>query len=305
MPAAPMPRRTERRLPGLPRIAWLVAAQLLLAWPAAAQQADAAQLQRDVESALLALADRGALGTSDTPLTVAAPAQVRFELGAVIVPRPDGAPAIMAITPGGPAERLELRVGDRVVAVNGQRLAGEADLVAKLQAAIARGDGALRVDYLRAGKTQSARGSADIVAIPAYRLVVGTAATGTCDGFVTDQGVQPRSHSIYAADITLIDGRSTPLAAVNRHRVAPGRHVLTVRELIDRTWLDRTQARTIERMQRRENARAYKALVVDVRPGVTYKVGARLLRDRLDAASIRDNAYWEPVVWAVEPGDCD
>ena len=295
----------RRRLPRLPPIAMLLAAQLLLAWPAAAQQADTAQLQQDIESALLALGDRGALGTSDSPLTVAAPAQARYELGAVVVPRPDGAPAIMAITPGGAAERLRLHVGDRLVSVNGQRLAGKQDLVATLQTAIARDDGALRVEYLRAGKVQSARGSADVVAIPAYQLVVGATVAGTCDGFVTDQGVQPRSHSIYAGDITRIDGRSTPATPINRHHVEPGRHVLTVRELIDRTWLNRTQIRTIERMQRRERSRAYKALVVDVRPGATYKVGARLLRDRLDADSIRDNAYWEPVVWAVEPGDCD
>ena len=92
---------------------------------------------------------------------------------------------------------------------------------------------------------------------------------------------------------------------MNRHRVDPGRHVLTVRELVDRTWLNRTQARTIEMMQRRERARAYKPLVVDVQPGTTYKIGARLLRDRLDADSIRANAYWEPVVWAVDPDACD
>lgn len=300
-----MHHRAHRHRSRMPRLAWLLAVTWLLAWPAMAQQADTAQLQRDVESALLALGDRGALGTSDEPLTVTAPAQVRYELGAVIVPRPDGAPAIMAITPGGAAERLRLRVGDRLVSVNGQRLAGEADLVATLQSAIAEGDGALRVEYLRAGKAQAARGSADIVAIPAYQLVVGAATTGACDGFVTDQGVQPRSHAIYAADITRIDGRSTPLTPVNRHRVAPGRHVLTVRELIDRTWLNRAQIRAIELMQRRERARAYKALVVDIQPGATYKVGARLLRDRLDSDSIRDNAYWEPVVWAVEPGACN
>ena len=297
--------RPRRRLSRRPRIAWLLAAPQLLARPAMAQQSDTAQLQQDVESALLALGDRGGLGTSDEPLTVNAPAQVRYEFGAVIVPRPDGAPAIMAITPGGAAERLQLRAGDRLVSVNGQRLAGEADLVATMQSAIGDRDGALRVEYLRAGKVQAAQGSADIVAIPSYQLVVGAVSTGTCDGFVTDQGVQPRSHGIYTADVTRIDGRSTPLRPVNRHRVDPGKHLLTVRELIDRTWLNRAQIRTIELMQRRERARAYKALVVDVQPGATYKVGARLLRDKLDSDSIRANAYWEPVVWAVEPGDCD
>lgn len=294
-----------RRSFPLQRFALLLALALPCVAMAAAQDADLAQLQRDVESSLLALGDRDALGATDQPLQVSSPAQVRFELGAVAVPRADGPPAIMAITPGSAAERLRLQVGDRLVSVNGKRLAGVEDPVATLQSAIASADGSLRVEYLRAGKAMATSGIADVVAIPAYQLVVGSPAAGSCDGFVSDQGVQPRSHGIYAADITRVDGRSTPLHAVNRHRVAPGRHVLTVSETIDRTWLNRTQIRTIALMQRRERARAYKPLVVDVRPGHTYKVGARLLRDRLDTASIRDNAYWEPVVWAVEPGRCD
>lgn len=289
----------------LPRLLLLVGVALPWVPMAAAQDADVAQLQRDLEASLLALGDRGALGAIDQPLQVSSPPQVRFELGAVAVPRTDGAPAIMAITPGSAAERLRLRVGDRLVSVNGKRLAGVEDPVATLQSAIASADGALRVEYLRAGQAMAASGIADVVAIPAYQLVVGAPAAGRCDGFVTDQGAQPRSHGIYAADITRVDGRSTPLHATNRHRVEPGRHVLTVREAIDRTWLNSAQVRTITLMQRRERARAYKPLVVDVRPGHTYKVGARLLRDRLDSGSIRDNAYWEPVVWAVETGRCD
>ena len=298
--------RPYRRTRGLPRLALLLGIPLLCALPVAAQQADTAQLQRDLEASLLALGDRDALGASDAPLTVTSPAQVRFELGAVVVPRPDGAPAIMAITPGAAAERLRLRVGDRLVSVNGKPLEGAADPVATLQSAIAASDGAVRIEYLRDGKVQASNGHADIVAIPAYRLVVGaTTATG-CGGFVTDTaGPLPRSHSVYRAEVTRIDGRSTPVTPRNRHHLDPGRHVLTVRELIDRAWLNGAQIRTIQLMQRRERARAYKPLVVDVKPGATYKIGARLLRDKLDPESIRANAYWEPVVWAVEPGTCD
>lgn len=40
-----------------------------------------------------------------------------------------------------------------------------------------------------------------------------------------------------------------------------------------------------------------KALVLDVQPGTSYRIGARLIRAKLDTQSIRDNAYWEPVVW--------
>lgn len=211
----------------------------------------------------------------------------------------------MAVTPGSAAERLRLKAGDRLVSVNGRRLAGLADPVATLQTAIAANGGALRVEAIRDGKATTTSGSADVVAIPAYQLVVGAVPAGRCDGYATDSiGAPPSSHSVYRAEITRIDGRSTPLTPVNRHRLAPGRHVLTVRELVNRRWLGGAQILHIHRMERREGADAYKPLVIDVRPGTTYRIGARLLRDRLDRDSIRANAFWEPVVWAEIPGDC-
>lgn len=283
----------------------LLALPLLLALPASAQQPDTAQLRRDVESSLLSLADRDALGGSDAPLTISAPAQVRYELGAVIVPRADGAPAVMAISPGGAADRMQLQVGDRLLSINGKALSGVDDPVAVLQSTAARDEGRLRLDLRRADRQLVAAGNADIVAIPAFQLVVGAAIGGGC-GYVTDNdGPEPRSEQVHDARITRIDGRSTPLQPVNRHRVDAGRHVLTVSERIPRTWLSSAQAREIARMQQRKWARAYKPLVVDVKPGMKYKVGARLLRDRLDAAGIRDNAYWEPVVWAEESERCN
>lgn len=277
-----------------------------VALPAVARQADTAQLQRDVESALLALGDRDALGPSDTPLTVGAPAQVRYEIGAVVVPRADGGPAVMAVTPGGAAARMRLQPGDRLVSVNGRPLAGLPDPVSTLQSAIAAKAGAVRVEYQRAGEHRVAAGTADIVAIPAYRLVVGASDAGVCDGYVSDSvGKPPRSHFVFPAQVTRIDGRSTPLSARNRHRLEPGRHVLTVRELINDPWVGPVQRLRISHMLRVEGARAYKPLVLDVKPGTTYRIGARLLRDRLDAGGIRANAYWEPVVWAEHAGPCD
>ena len=37
---------------------------------------------------------------------------------------------------------------------------------------------------------------------------------------------------------------------------------------------------------------------------VVGSIGARLLRDRLDTQSLRENAYWEPVVWEEVPEIC-
>ena len=305
---SPIPVRKQRRGERRPapwRIVVAAVALLLPVAPGGAQEADTDRLRRDLESALLALGDRDALGSTEAPLVVSAPTQVRHELGAVVVPRADGAPAVLAVTPGGAAERMRLAPGDRLVSVNGTRLAGVADPSNAVQAAIAREDGALRVEYLRGGQPRSASGTADVVAIPAYRLVVGAPAGAGCGHATDTAGPLPRGDSVYRAQVTRIDGRSTPLSPVNRHRLEAGRHVLTVRELIDRSWLSRAEVRLIDRMQQRAQARAYKPLVLDVRPGTTYKIGARLLRDRLDPAGIRANAYWEPVVWEEEPARCE
>ena len=284
----------------------LAAALLVLAVAASgsvAAQVDREELNRDIEAALLEQGDRNALGTSDAPLTVAAPAQVRYELGAVVVAGDVGA-TVMAVTPGSAAQRLRLQPGDRLLAINGTRIAGAADPVAALETAVRNGDGTLRIEASRDGRTLQLSGRADVVAIPAYQLIVGAPGTTGCGYVTSTAGPLPNSRGIYRAEITRIDGRSTPLQPLNRHRLDAGRHVLTVRELIDRSWLSRAQIVQIAKMQRLEDADAYKTLVLDAKPGVSYRIGARLLRDRLDARNIRENAYWEPVVWAEVPERC-
>src|SRR3546814_2708626 len=77
-------------------------------------------------------------------------------------------------------------------------------------------------------------GQADVVAVPAYQLTIGEAAAGMTAGcgYVSDSSLPPRSEGLFKAEITQVDGRSTPLNGINRVHVASGRHVLTVGELI-------------------------------------------------------------------------
>src|SRR3546814_3750414 len=74
-------------------------------------------------------------------------------------------------------------------------------------------------------------GQADVVAVPAYQLTIGEAAAGMTAGcgYVSDSSLPPRSEGLFKAEITQVDGRSTPLNGINRVHVASGRHVLTVR----------------------------------------------------------------------------
>jgi len=125
-----------------------------------------------------------------------------------------------------------------------------------------------------------------------------------CGFITTDEGVLPESRDVFRGHITQINGespKSLPLA----YRMQPGKHVLVIAEDIPRYRIGRAQVVQMQRMQRVRNFSGYyKTLVVDVRPDTSYRIGVRLIRDKLDTASIRDNAYWEPVVWEERHQAC-
>lgn len=260
----------------------------------------ARQVAAEVEAALHDLSARNALGRADAPLTISRPAQVRYELGAVVDvrrPAPQGL-EVLAISPDSAAARLGLKAGDRLLALNGRRLDGRAPAGDVLREAMQASNGQLKVVASRNGARIEASGRADVVGLPAYALTIGSAAGQApgC-GFVSYSHLPPRSENVFPAIITTVDGRSTPLGEVNRLRVEGGRHVLTVQEFIPDHRLSATQNRQRFLAKRELLARAYKPLVLEIKPGINYRVGARLRKDRLDNASIRANEYWEPVVW--------
>lgn len=244
---------------------------------------------------LLPSADAGALPLATGLVDGVSAGSPTPELGAVVdvrSPSRDGL-RVLAVTPGGAADRAGLQADDLLQGVNGHRLDGPREPAAALSEALRDGSRGLELQVMRNGKAL---------------LLAGTATqprAATSCGYVSDkQGVVPRSESIYRAEITQVDGDSTPLSSTNRHRIGTGKRVLVVRELIPSQWLTNAQNMQISRMKRIESAKAYKVLVLDVAPDTSYRIGARLLRDKLDAQSIRDNAYWEPVVWGTVREEC-
>lgn len=217
-----------------------------------------------------------------------------YELGIVGRTAPDGV-ELLAITPGGAAERIGLQAGDHVVSINGEQLGGIRNPVQALQESIDGNAGQARVEVLRGGATMSLAGKADAQAP--------SAGDSTQCGYVSDrEGVVPRNEQIFPVEITQIDGRSTPFGD-NRHRVPVGTHVLVVREFIEPSRLTGSQNTQIALMKKHVWM-PYKTLLVDIDPNMSYRIGARLLKDKLDTASIRANAYWEPVVWSSVRENC-
>lgn len=281
----------------------LLAAVLSAMAPATFAQSS---LQTGIESVLQAEAARSTVGNATSTHTISRPAQVRYELGAVVdVRQADAAgPRVVAITPGGAAERIGLRPGDRLLRVNGVKLANATDLAVRLPAAVAKDGGRLEIAGTRGGQALALSGEADAMGIPAYKLVIGEAATGSC-GYVSSRDLPPRSKQLYPATITRIDGRSTSGSAnTDRFGLSAGRHVLTVAENLDRAHMSTSQVTQIAKLQHFTFAPTYKSLVVDIKPGYHYRIASRLVPDRMNAAGIRANAYWEPVVWAKRAENC-
>ena len=207
----------------------------------------------------------------------------------------DGLP-VMAVTPGGAAQRMGIANGDRILAINGRPLANVASPARALDDALQASNGRAEVLLLRDGRRLTLQGAlSNAAATPAPR---------GC-GYVSDSDPTPRvTEGVYTGEITQVDGRSTPATGSNRLRMPAGQHVLVVREFIPDQWFTSGQLRARRLMKQRTLAKAYKAIVIDVKPDTRYSVGTRLLRDKLDNASIRDNAYWEPVVYATRAEAC-
>jgi S1-C subfamily serine protease len=141
---------------------------------AAAESEVERRVADDVEAALLQLAEAGVLtDDEDGVLTVQRAPRVRFELGAVVEVRPDtrGAP-VVAITPAGSAEQMGLKVGDRILVINGVDLARSADPRSDFARSTARANGRLQLTVRRGDREMQLQGTAQRVLVPGFRLRV-------------------------------------------------------------------------------------------------------------------------------------
>ncbi|HEY0179255.1 MAG TPA: PDZ domain-containing protein [Dokdonella sp.] len=277
------------------------------------------QRVRDELRALMAeLVESGAFGDR-TPqqiaLDVEAPPQRVGDLGLIVdsAHADDGGLRVLAVTPNGRAERIGLRAGDVLVALNGMPLT-ERGAASKLRETVdALPDGApLTFRTLRDGRELALSGTLSIVYLPAMHLTVGGATTvaradtsaaadpppparAAADaeahcGRISDFDVAPRQQQLHAAKIVTIDGRLPGPDGARSYRVAVGTHELKVAEHIEGRYLSFN-----DRLRNAGAGDHYKTLTVDVTPDTTVLVAARLNRDALN--QWQNGAYWDPVAW--------
>jgi hypothetical protein len=275
---------------------------LLLLAPLAAAQVEY-ELIAELDATLLKLIDSGRLPTAGSAIRIEQPDRDYHELGAVLdLSAAEVGADVLAITPGGAAERLGLRVGDRVLSLNSVALGRDLD-ADELRRSIDDAEGALVIEILRGSRSIELRGEADTTILPGYQLLLAAnsaPASGCARLSVFD--VAPRTQQIFPAVIIGIDGKAP--GPGHTFRVAPGLRQITVGENIDAHRFNSLELLARGRFSApqpgaepssRARVTRYKSLLIDAQPGTTYRIGARFFPDRTDA--VRRNEHWEPVIW--------
>lgn len=300
-------------------LALLVALACGAATPAFAADAQVEQrLRGELDAIMTELIQSGAFD-GDGSLDVDSPARRVADLGLLV----DSAHAgehglrVLAVTPGGGAERIGLRAGDTLLALNGISLA-RADGGAILRRSVdALPDGSPLAFYVqREGTTQTVSGPLRSLELPPMRLMVGSGTqlagappvvrttnrhvdgVAGC-GRISDFDSAPRQQQLHAAKIISIDGTTPGPDGAKSYRVSAGSHVVKVAEDIESRYLgfsDRARA------SGPATAR-YKTLTIEVAPDTTTLVAARLIPEQRDNPS--GGAYWEPVAWKQVAEGCD
>jgi hypothetical protein len=291
--------------------------------PPAARGSAEQRLRQDVQALLAHMAASGALGQhpEELHLRLEQPPQRVSDLGVLIdstsAERARDGLRVLGTTPGSTAERLGLRPGDVVVAVNGTSLrnlgaddAGHALAASTLKSAVDDLPDAtpLQLDVQREGNLLALNAPVHSVLLPALSLEVGsaaladtkpaapTAASGAC-GHISTFDVAPRGEQLYHAVILLLDGTTPGPSGHESYRVAAGEHKLLVAEDIPTNYMGAGPLATI-----RSRYHTQKELIVTVKPGTTAMLAAKLHLDK--NTEFAHGVYWDPTVWREIAEDC-
>jgi hypothetical protein len=272
------------------------------------------RVRAELRAVMTELIESGAFGDAgagNIHLDIDTPAQQVSNLGVLVDSSRNDRDGVhvLAITPGGAAEKMGVRSGDVLVAVNGRSLADSDSAPTLLRGAVEAlpNGGTLGFDVRRDGRIQSVKGTLSSIHLPAMRLLIGSGeqvaatggptAVGGC-GRINDFDVAPRQQGLHAAKIISIDGVTPGPQGSHSFRVEAGRHVVKVAELIDSRYLPFN-----DRLRNAgPTASQYKTIEVDVAPNTTSLVAAHL--DDAQRANWKNGAYWSPVAWKQISESC-
>ena len=287
-----------------------------------------ARLREEMSVVVMDLIQSGAFGSTapqQIALNVDAPPQKVSNLGLLVDSKGDTGDGlhVLAVTPGGNAERMGLRAGDVLVALNGTSLTAD-DGAATLRHTVDSLPDGGRLDFnlRRDGHAQTMGGASASMYLPAMHLSIGSGTalasngqdtstpisppSGPSDkqssaygngstgaegcGRISAFDVAPRQQQLHAATLIAIDGVTPGPFGARAYSVKPGPHTVKVGERIESRYISFPQAQ--------RNAPlfgGYKTIDVVVEPNKTYFIAARL--NDAERNNPTNGAYWDPVMW--------
>jgi hypothetical protein len=294
------------------------------------------RLREEMSVVVMDLIQSGAFGNTapqQIAMDIDAPPQKVSNLGLLVDSKGDTADGlhVLAVTPGGNAERMGLRAGDVLLALNGTALTSS-DGAASLRRTVDTLPDGGRLDFnvRRDGRAQTMGGASASMYLPAMHLSIGNgtalasnSGAGTAApsgspaaaspaqsnaygtqvnsaegcGRISAFDVAPRQQQLHAATLIAIDGVAPGPSGAKAYPVRPGHHVVKVGERIESRYL------SFPKSQR--NAPlfgGYKTVDVDVEPNTTYFIAAHLNEDQRNNPI--DGAYWDPVMWKQVAETC-
>jgi hypothetical protein len=259
------------------------------------------ELLQQVQKALLS----SGITNKDGPLLIEEPSRSIYHFGAIL----DAKFVVVAVTPESDAAKLGLKEGDKLLAINQQRVSDSnlADILAKINELA--DDDALSVQLLRADNQLNLKGTVSRQALPGWRLELLAAGqqnelpASTSCGYVSVFYNTPTSLRRHPVKINEIDtiGFRAGFSYKRTHeviKVPVGEIQITLQEHIPGNILSRYRGDL-----RARNFGSVKTLTLKVEPDTVYHLAAEYFPNPNDRSS-RD-AYWQPVVWKTTARDCN
>lgn len=288
------------------------------------------RLREELNVVMMDLIQSGAFGNTapqQIAINIDSPPQKVSNLGLLVDSKGNATDGlhVLAVTPGGNAERMGLRAGDVLVALNGTQLSA-ADGAATLRNTVDTLPDGGRLDFnvRRDGHATTIGGAATSMYLPAMHLSVGSGtalasnaggagprASGSAPGAygngptdtsqgcgrINDFDVAPRGQGLHKATVIAIDGHTPGPHGSQSYQVSAGPHTLKISENIEQRYFSFNS-----RQRNSQVGGGYKTIDVVVAPDTTYLVAARLNEDQRDNPA--NGAYWDPVVWKEVPETC-
>jgi len=265
------------------------------------------KMEQEMIGTLLTISENERIAGNDMSnfyYSIDLPAQQHIQLGLVLdTESPQEGYKVLSVTPNGIADQLAISTGDKIIEINGVTINAENNkqTIEQLKNAVFGRDLSLVVNSQGINKTFSTQLTSNY--IPEIKIEIGSQmkVANKSVKTVQDDDIScgeislffnpPAARGIYPAYIYSLDNRTNIPASKKSFKLKPGKHTIYLHELISDVDVRRSKGRN-----------KAKGLIIDVKPNMSYKIGAKFNRNK--RFKVHNQEYWQPVVWSTLDKEC-